>query len=57
VVDLGVEKGVIEKSGSFFKYKNEVLAQGREAVKAKLIEEPALRREIEKQIWDSLGKR
>lgn len=51
VVDIGVEKAVIEKSGSFFKYNGEVLAQGREAAKIKLKEEPALRKEIEKKIW------
>jgi recombination protein RecA len=56
VVDIGVEKGVIEKSGSFFKYKNEVLAQGREAAKVKLTEEPHIRKEIEKQIWETLQK-
>jgi recombination protein RecA len=56
VIDLGVEKNVIEKSGSFFKYQDEVLAQGREAAKLKLSEEPSLRKEIEKKIWESLQK-
>lgn len=51
VVDVGVEKRVIEKSGSFFKYKGEVLAQGREATKAVLLEKHALMKEIEKEIW------
>ncbi|OGJ37329.1 MAG: recombinase RecA [Candidatus Pacebacteria bacterium RIFOXYB1_FULL_39_46] len=52
VVDMGADKGVLEKSGSFYKYKGEVLAQGREAAKVKLAEEPALRKEIEKKIWE-----
>lgn len=56
VIDLGVEKSVIEKSGSFFKYQDEVLAQGREAAKLKLAQEPSLRKEIEKKIWESLQK-
>lgn len=54
VVDIGVEKEVIEKSGSFFKYHGEVLAQGREAVKALLAENEKLRKELEKQIWDKI---
>jgi len=54
VVDIGVEKGVIEKSGSFFKYNGEVLAQGREAAKQRLIEDHPLCKEIEKKIWESI---
>lgn len=51
VVDLGLEKGVLTRSGSFYKYKNEVLAQGRESAKDKLKEDQALMKEIEKEIW------
>ncbi len=54
VVDLGVEKGVLEKAGSFYKYNGEVLAQGREATKDKLKEDLALRKEIEKKIWETI---
>ncbi|MFH2118499.1 MAG: recombinase RecA [Candidatus Paceibacterota bacterium] len=54
VVDIGADKGVLEKAGSFYKYKGEVLAQGREAAKAKLMAEPALRKEIEKKIWEAI---
>lgn len=54
VVDIGVETGVLEKAGSFYKYKGEVLAQGREASKARLKEEEKLRKEIEKKIWESI---
>lgn len=57
VVDIGVERRVIEKAGSFYKYKGEVLAQGREAAKAKLAEEPSLRKEIEKKIVESIQKK
>ncbi|HEX9817958.1 MAG TPA: recombinase RecA [Patescibacteria group bacterium] len=57
VVDLGADKEVLEKAGSFYKYKGEVLAQGREAAKAKLVAEPQLRREIEKQIWAVIQKK
>jgi len=51
LLDVGVEMKVIEKSGSFFKYKNEVLGQGREAVKMILEEKDKLAKEIEEQIW------
>jgi recombination protein RecA len=54
VVDLGVEKGVLEKAGSFFKFNGEVLAQGREATKDRLKEDVNLRKEIEKKIWETI---
>lgn len=51
VVDIGSLHNVIEKSGSFYKYKGEVLAQGREATKAVLLENHTLMKEIEREIW------
>ena len=48
VLDVAVEQSIIEKSGSFFKYKGEMLAQGREATKAVLM------KRIEKEIWDKI---
>lgn len=54
VVDIGTSKGIIEKSGSFFKYKGEVLAQGREATKEKLLENQAMMKEIEREIWKKI---
>jgi recombination protein RecA len=54
VIDIGVEHGVLERSGSFYKYKGEVLAQGREASKNKLAEDPTLMKKIEKEIWESI---
>jgi len=53
VLDLGVELGVIEKSGSFYSYQGERLAQGRENVKQMLRENPALCQEIENAIRQS----
>ena len=50
LIDLGVEYGVIKKSGSFFSYGDTRLAQGREAVKGVLRENPDLADEIEQQI-------
>lgn len=54
VVDIGVEHRIIEKSGSFFKYQNEVLAQGREATKEVLANDSALMKKIEKEIWEKI---
>jgi len=54
VVDIGAEMGVIEKSGSFFKYQDKTIAQGREAVKEKFKEEPSLMKEIEQAIWKKI---
>ena len=54
VLDVAVEKEIIEKSGSFFKYNGEMLAQGREATKALLEEKPELMKKIEKEIWDKI---
>ena len=50
IVDLGVEAGIIEKSGAWFAYKGEKLGQGRENVKLLLKENKKLCDEIEKQI-------
>jgi recombination protein RecA len=54
VIDIGVEKGILEKSGSFFKWKGEVISQGREAAKDYLRENPTIMKEIEKAIWEKM---
>ncbi len=54
VVDIGIEKGILEKSGSFIKYKGAVLAQGREAAKEKFKEDAALMKEVEREIWKKI---
>jgi recombination protein RecA len=51
IVDLGVQYKIIDKSGSFFKYKNEVIAQGREATKKALEENPQLKEELRSLVW------
>ncbi len=51
LVDVGVELGVIDKAGSFYKYNGEVIAQGREGAKMILDEDAKLTKEIEKNIW------
>jgi recombination protein RecA len=55
VLDLGVELDLIEKRGSFYSYKGERLAQGRENAKQALIESPALCFEIENAIRRASG--
>lgn len=51
IIDLGVEWGVIEKSGSFYKYGGEVIGQGKEAVRIYLTENPKLAKTLETEIW------
>jgi recombination protein RecA len=50
VLDLGAELGIVEKRGSFYLYKDERLAQGRENAKGFLQENPATCQEIENAI-------
>lgn len=50
VLDVAIEKGIVEKSGSFFKYEGVMLAQGREATKSLLEEKPELMRKVEHDI-------
>jgi recombination protein RecA len=51
LVDVATEFNIIQKTGSFFKYNGEVLAQGREGAKSKLDENPKLAKEIESAVW------
>ncbi len=55
VIDLGVEAGVIEKSGSWFSYNGERLGQGRENAKEILEETPEMMGEIEAKVRDFFG--
>lgn len=54
IVDMATELNIIQKAGSFYKYKGDVLAQGREATKAKLEEDKALSKELEKAVWATI---
>ena len=54
VLDIGVDVGVIERAGSFYKYEDDVIAQGREATKEELEKQSKLMKKIEKQIWKEL---
>jgi recombination protein RecA len=50
IIDMGVELGIVNKSGSWFSYETNKLGQGREAVKQLLIDNPELANEIEAKI-------
>lgn len=50
ILDMGVEAGIVKKSGSWFNYSEERLGQGREAAKRTLKENPDVRDEIENKI-------
>ncbi len=50
IIDLGVSFEIIKKSGSWFSYDDTKLGQGREAVKALLLDNPELMEELEQKI-------
>jgi len=53
VLDLGVEAGIIEKRGAFYRYNEDVIGQGRENAKQYLRENPDFMRQLELQIRDA----
>lgn len=56
IVDLGTEYGVIQKSGSWYSYNNSRLAQGRDATKALLKDNPELCEELEGLITKAISE-
>lgn len=56
IIDIGVDKNVIKKSGSWFSYEDTKLGQGREAVKTLLTDNPELMEEIEGKIRNILAE-
>jgi recombination protein RecA len=56
IVDMGVEKGILTKSGSWYSYEGNKLAQGRDAAKNVLRDNPDLAEEIENKIMEALKK-
>ena len=57
IVDLGVELGIIKKSGSWFSYGETRLGQGRDAVKRVIKDNPELTAELEEKIAAALKER
>jgi recombination protein RecA len=54
IIDMGVELGIVQKSGSWFSYNNDKLGQGRDAVKQLLTDNPELANEIETKIREKI---
>lgn len=54
IIDLGVEFGIIRKSGSWFSYGETKIGQGRDAVKQMLMDNPELCEEIEAKVREAL---
>ncbi|MFY7963714.1 MAG: recombinase RecA [Chitinophagaceae bacterium] len=55
IIDMGVELGIVNKSGSWFSYDSNKLGQGRDAVKQLLLDNPTLATEIETKIRAKLA--
>jgi recombination protein RecA len=54
IIDMGVELGIVQKSGSWFSYNTDKLGQGRDAVKQLLTDNPELANEIEAKIREKI---
>ncbi len=57
ILDLGVEYGIIKKSGSWFSYNDAKLGQGRDATKAVLKDNPELCEELEQLITEAINNK
>src|SRR5690348_5061002 len=55
LIDLGVEQGVVRKSGAWYTYEGDQLGQGKENARKFLTDNPDIAAEIEKRIKDKLG--
>jgi len=55
LIDLGVEQGIVRKSGAWYTYEGDQLGQGKENARTFLRENPDLANEIEKRIKEKLG--
>ena len=55
LIDVGVEQGIIRKSGAWYTYEGDQLGQGKENARKFLEENPDVAAEIEKQIKEKLG--
>ncbi len=56
IIDMGVEMGIIQKSGSWFSYDTTKLGQGRDAVKQLLVDNPELSAELEVKIREKIAE-
>ncbi|MET2986428.1 recombinase RecA [Aureibaculum conchae] len=56
ILDIGVELGIVKKSGSWFSYGDTKLGQGRDAVKSLIKDNPELAEELEEKILAEINK-
>lgn len=54
IIDMGVELGIVQKSGSWFSYNGDKLGQGRDAVKQLMLDNPEMAGEIENKIREKI---
>ena len=54
IIDMGVDLGIIKKSGSWFSYEGSKLGQGRDAAKQMVLDNPELAEELEAKIMEAL---
>ncbi len=54
IIDMGVELGIVQKSGSWFSYNSDKLGQGRDAVKQLMLDNPEMANEIEAKIREKI---
>ena len=54
IIDMGVELGIVQKSGSWFSYNSDKLGQGRDAVKQLMLDNPGMANEIEAKIREKI---
>jgi len=57
IIDLGVDLGIVKKSGSWFSYGDTKLGQGREAVKGVIKDNPELAEELEQKIMAAIKEK
>jgi len=55
LIDMGVEQGILRKSGAWYTYEGDQLGQGKENARKFLRDNPDIANEIEKRIKDKLG--
>ena len=55
LIDMGVEQGILRKSGAWYTYEGDQLGQGKENARKFLRDNPDIANEVEKRIKDKLG--
>jgi recombination protein RecA len=55
LIDMGVEQGILRKSGAWYTYEGDQLGQGKENARKFLRDNPDIANDIEKRIQDKMG--